>query len=246
MIKTIKSALVLIIIFSFISSCKDRIFDNPFDPDKEEQGYQVEATIPINGLIAVDITFSGDSIWIIDNDSRLISLNYNSGNIIRELNIGGNPALNGICYNGVDLWLNIRDTAGIIRVSIINGETIKNINLPEGSYSVMDHFNSIIYIVDKYSNSIQLINPETGEITRSIPNPSFSADGICFDGKHIWILDAPALKIHRLDLDGKVLAVYQTPDKNPTGLCFSQGIIWCGDRSGKIFKLRFPPLNNRR
>lgn len=231
--------LVLIFIFSVFYSCKDRIFNNPFDPDPVEPGYEIVSIITIGNLIPVDMTFAGDSIWIIDMNSRIFSLNHNSGAIIRELEFPYSNHVNGICYTGSDLWLNIEENYEIVKVNIINGSVIKHLNLVEGIYSAMDFFNLSIYILDELSSSIIQVNPDTGETITSVRSPSFSTDGICFDGEHLWILDSSSLRIYKLKADGEIVQVYRTPDKNPVGLCYNQGIIWCGDKSGKIFKLRF-------
>lgn len=231
--------LVSVLLFSLFSSCKDRFFNNPLDPDKEERDYEIVATIPISGLTVVDLTFSGDSMWVVDSLGRIISLNHNSGSTIRELDYSTNAGIVGICYDGSNLWLNKEYVPEMVQINIINGEILRILNLTEGRYGVMDYHESTIYLAEKLSNSVLKIDSETGEILASINNPSFSMNGLCFDGQHLWILDAANLKIYRLQPDGSVENVYQTPDKNPTGLTFSQGFIWLGDKSGKIYKLRF-------
>ena len=230
---------ILISLFSIFYSCKDRIFNNPFDPNPEVPGYEIISITPIGSITPVDMTFVGDSIWVVDLFSKLLSLNYNSGSIIRELDFTSTDKVNGICYNGSDLWLNIEGKRRIVKVNIINGQIIKILNLVEGHFGVMDFFNATIYISDELSNSILQIDEETGEVLNTIKNPSFYCNGICFDGENLWVLDAPAMRIYKINTNGDILNVYQSPEKNPIGLCYSEGIIWCGDRSGKIFKLRF-------
>lgn len=237
--RAIRFLLVSVILFSLFGSCKDRFFNNPFDPDKEERDYEIVATIQISGLTVVDLTFSGDSIWIVDNLGRILSINHNSGSIIRQLDYSTSAGLTGICYDGGNLWLNKEYLPEMILLNIINGEILRILNLTEGKYGVMEFAESTIYLAENLSNSVLKIDPETGEVLARVSNPAFSMDGLCFDGQHLWILDASNLKIYRLEPDGQVVNVYQTPDKNPAGMTFSQGFIWLGDKSGKIYKLRF-------
>ena len=232
-----KSVLVLIFILSLLNCCQDRIFDNPFDPDPSIEGYEIISIISTADLLPVDLTFSGDSIWLVDSFSRILSLDYNSGNIIRELFFP--RPVNGIGYDGTDHWLNIKESTEIVKVNIVNGEVIKILNLGVGQYLVMDCSASSIYLADRLSNAIIEIDTETGEVLNSIQSPVFSIDGLCFDRVHLWLLDNTTTRIYRLDLTGEILNVYQAPEQNPVGLCFSQGTIWCGDKSGKIFQLKF-------
>jgi len=85
--KTKQSALACAFIFSliFLAGCNDRLFDNPFDPNVETRAYEILSTFQLAGIVPVDITFSGDALWVVDSLSRILAVNYNSGSMIREL-----------------------------------------------------------------------------------------------------------------------------------------------------------------
>ncbi|MEN8152487.1 MAG: hypothetical protein ABFR75_00565 [Acidobacteriota bacterium] len=229
----------MVIVFSSITSCKDRIFNNPFDPDKDERGFEILSVINIeNRYSPTDITFSGNSLWITPRYSGAISINYNSGAVIRRLEFNNRP-VNGIGYDGSDLWLNLKDAAEVTNVNIVNGEIIKSLKLPEGNYIHLDFHSPNLYIADRQSNSILSIDPDSGTILDTIRGPSFTIDGICFDGTSFWILELSTLKIFKIDINGDIVNTYRSPTETPSGLCCSDGIIWLGDSTGKILKLRF-------
>ncbi len=233
-----KYLLILATVFSlFAFSCKGRIFNNPYDPDKDERGYEILAIIGIeNGRAPYDLTFSGDSIWIIQKNGNPISLNYSSGSMIRELIT---QSASGIGYDNTNLWIIGKETQELINISIINGEEIRRIRLAEGNYSYLDYNAPYIYTADRLTNSIMTIDPDSGSVLSSFKSPSFSIDGFCFDGSQFWILDNSETKLYVTDKDGTLINTFRTPTDTPSGLASSGSIIWMGDLSGKIIKMRF-------
>lgn len=230
-------------VFGFIFSllllpgCKDRLFDNPLDPDRERTAYEVLTTVQLNGITPVDLAFSGDSLWVVDSQSRLLSLNYNSGAVIRELESESPPT--GVCYDGDDLWITVRNSTQIIKLNIVTGATIRALTLTRGDFGPIDYWGSRLYITDRLTNSVLVVDPETGRIEKALSNPGFSLNGVAFDGVNLWIIDATQMKIFRLTASGSILMTYQTPGRAGAGISVSSGIMWTGDQTGKIFKLRF-------
>ncbi len=228
---------LLIIVSSLFFSCRGRIFNNPYDPEKDERGYEILSIISVeNNRIPFDLTFSGDSLWIIQENSHPISLNYTSGSMIRELYTQN---ASGIAYDGTNLWILGNETRSLINISIINGEEIRTIRLLEGNYSYLEFRDPYLYSIDRLTNSVTTIDPDSGSIVTSFRSPSFSIDGFCFDGTRFWILDGSETKIFVTDIEGVLLNTFRTPTDTPSGLAFSGNVIWMGDQSGKILKLRF-------
>ena len=236
---TKRTALALLAVSSLLclAACNDRLFDNPNDPDAETRAYEILSTLQA-GIAPVDLTFSGDALWAVDSLSRVLSLNYNSGALIRELEFPLPAA--GIAYDGEDLWLSVKDTSQLVLVSIINGSQIRALNLLRGSFGPMEYFSGRLYVTDYLTNTILVVDPENGTIERSIPQPGFAIDGICHDGTSLWTVDATQMKLFRLAESGALVNQYQAPARTVSGLAFAGGIFWCGDRTGKIFRLRFP------
>jgi hypothetical protein len=96
-----------------------------------------------------------------------------------------------------------------------------------------------LYVADKLSNTILVVNTGSGTIEKTISQPGFTINGLVFDGSNFWTIDASQNKIFRLDEAGAMMNVYQPPSRSAVGLAFSQGFIWCGDQMGKIYKLKF-------
>lgn len=237
--KTKQSARVCAFIFSliFLSGCNDRLFDNPFDPEVETRAYEILSTLQLAGISPVDITFSGDALWVVDSLSRVLAVNYNSGSVIRELDFP--QPVSGIAYDGKDLWLSIKNSNQVVQVNIVTGTQIKALNLLRGDVGCLAYTAERLYIADKLSNTILVVNPDSGTIEKSINQPGFTINGLVFDGSNLWTIDATQMKLFRLDDAGTVINFYQAPSNSAAGLAFAEGIFWCGDQAGKIYKLRF-------
>ena len=234
-----RSALACACIFSliFLTGCNDRLFDNPLDPDAETRAYEILSTLQIVNVVPVDLTFSDDVLWVVDAQSRIMALNYNSGALIRELDFP--QPVSGIAYDGNDLWLGIKNSNQVVQVNIVNGAQIKALNLLRGDVGCMAYAAQRLYVTDKLSNTILVVNTDSGTIERSISQPGFTINGLVFDGINLWTIDASQNKIFRLDETGAMVNVYQPPSRSAAGLAFAQGFIWCGDQMGKIYKLKF-------
>jgi len=235
-----RTAPALLAAFSLLclAACNDRLFDNPYDPDAQPSAYEILGTLQVSGIAPVDLAFSGDALWVVDDFSRIQALNPNTGAVIRELD--PEVEANGICYDGSDLWLTTKNSTQIVKISIINGEILRVLDLTRGRFAAIDFYSGRLYICDQLSNSILQVDSETGTVERTMANPGFSLDGVTFDGSSLWTIDASQIKIFRLNADGGVTSVYQTPARSPSALASDSGFIWCGDRSQRIYKLRFP------
>ncbi len=233
------SALASVAFFSlfFLSACNDRLFDNANDPAAETRAYEILATLQVDGVVPVDLTFSRDALWVVDALSRIQALNYNSGTLIRELDYPQPVA--GIAYDGKDLWLSVKDSSQVVQVNIVTGTQIRVLNLLRGNAGCLEYAAGRLYVADRLTNSILVVDPASGAVERSIPQPGFAIDGISHDGVNLWTIDATKMKLFRLDESGAPLNAYQTPSRQAAGLAFAGGIFWCGDRAGKIYKLRF-------
>ena len=235
-----RTAPALLAAFSLLclAACNDRLFDNPYDPNAEARAYELLSTLQSGGIAPLDLTFSGDALWVTDGRAQLAALNLNNGTLIRELEVA-QPAA-GVAYDGKDLWLSVANSPQLELVNIINGARIRTLNLLRGDFGAMDYFSGRLYISDRLSNAILVVDPANGAIERSLPQPGSAIDGICHDGANVWTIDATQMKIFRLTESGATVNQYPAPSRLVAGLAFAGGFIWCGDRAGKIYKLRFP------
>jgi hypothetical protein len=237
--KTKRSALACAVLFNlvFLCGCNDRLFDNPLDPDADTQAYEILATLQTANIAPLDLTFSGDVLWVVDTQSRILALNYFSGALIRELDFP--EPVSGIAYDGKDLWLAVRNSNRLVQVNAVNGAQIRVLNLLRGDLGCLEYAAERLYVADRMSNSILVVDSESGAIEKSISQPGYTINGLAFDGTYFWTIDASQNKIFRLDAVGAMVNVYQPPSRSAAGLAFSQGYIWCGDQTGKIYKLKF-------
>jgi len=237
--KTKRSALACAFIISlfFLGGCQDRLFDNPLDPDAEIRAYEILATLQTANIVPLDLTFSDNALWVVDTQGRIRALNYNSGALIRELDFP--QPVSGIAYDGTDLWLGIKNSNQVVQVNIVNGAQIRALNLLRGNVGCLAYEAERLYVADKLSKTILVVDTDSGAIERTVGPPGFSIDGLVSDGVNLWTVDATQNKIFRLDDTGAALNVYEPPSRSAAGLTFAQGFIWCGDQMGKIYKLRF-------
>lgn len=240
MIKKAAYLLILLCHFSFIYNCQDRIFNNPLDPDKVDIGYRIDSIITLaEGLVPIDMTFSGDSLWILDQFSRIYAVNHNSGSIIRRLSIT-QGSIKGIAYDGSNLWCLDNTQSQIIQINIVNGETLKVMGLPIGDYHSMDYSDNRFYIANHRNSSILVIHRESGENLGNIDYPSLSTDGLATDITYIWTVEASTTRIYRLEkTTPDKQEFFRSPTESPSALCHFQGSIWCGDKTGSVYKLTF-------
>jgi outer membrane protein assembly factor BamB len=238
--KTTHSAPALLAAFSLLclAACNDRLFDNPYDPGAETRAYEILSTLQADGVAPLDLAFSGDALWAVDSLSRVLALNYNSGALVRELDFP--QGAGGVAYDGEDLWLSVRNTSQLVLVNVVNGAQIRVLNLLRGSFESLDYMDGRLYVADRLSNMVLVVDPGSGAIERSIPQPGVAIDGVCHDGSSLWTVDATQMKLFRLAGSGALENQYQAPSRSASGLAFAEGIFWLGDRTGKIYKLRFP------
>ena len=125
---------------------------------------------------------------MVDVNSRILALNYNSGALIRELDF--EQAVSGIAYDGNDLWLAIKESNQVVQVNMVNGAKVRTLNLLRGNLGCLEYAGSRLYVADKLSNAILVVDTASGTIEKSISQPGFSINGLIFDGTHFWTIDA--------------------------------------------------------
>ena len=87
-------------------------------------------------------------------------------------------------------------------MNIVTGTLIRVLNLLRGNPGCLDFAAGRLYVADRQSNAILVVDPLSGTIERSIPQPGFAIDGISHDGSNLWTIDATQTKIFRLDENG--------------------------------------------
>ena len=221
-----------------VPACKDRVFDNPYDPDPSLAAYEIVATLSTPGISPLDLTYSGEALWVADGASRIVALSPQTGSVIRALDTPASAG--GVAYDGDELWVATRGGHEVRRMSMVTGLIIHVLTLVRGSLGPIDASGGKLYLADRQTNSVLVVDQATATVERTVPSPGFSLDGLFWDGTELWILDAGLSKIFRVSLGGTVLATYASPTRSASGMCRAKDCVWVGDSAGGAIQLRFP------
>lgn len=205
-----------------------------------------------------DLQFTAEGLWILDQvdqpGNRVFLVTPTTGAVIREImtdSIHGS----GITYGNGALWItstkmkNPKDAPVTLKVDPNSGKTLKSWRTPgSGFYGRMkpetdtpSGGHGLKWVDGKYwmavpaSGRLFLMEPETGEIIRSIPAPGTTprTHGIAWDNGALWVINSDDRAIYKLEpTDGRVLGKIQLAanDPEPHGLDIdSSGVLWYSD-----------------
>ena len=205
-----------------------------------------------------DLQFTPDGLWVLDQvdqpGNKVFLVRPETGAVIRELmteSIHGS----GITYGNGALWItstkmkNPKDPPVTLKVDPNTGKTLKSWRTPgSGFYGRMNPDtdtpsggHGLKWVDGKYwmavpaGGRVYLIEPETGEIIRSISAPGSTprTHGIAWDKGSLWVINSDDRAIYKLDpTDGRVTAKIQLSrqDPEPHGLDIDvSGVLWYCD-----------------
>lgn len=228
-----------------------------------EKLYKVKGSTQPN-----DLQFVPEGLWVLDQvdqpTNKAFLVKPEDGTVIREILTEALHA-SGITYGSGALWIgstkgkNAQDPPKTMKVDPKTGKTLKQWNTPgAGLYGRMSvergdtpsGAHGLKWIDGKYwmavpaSHKVFLMEPETGEIVRSIPAPGSTprTHGMAIDKGSLWVINSDDYAIFKLDpKDGAVQAKIQlsTTDPAPHGLDIDRnGVLWyCDAGTGWICKL---------
>lgn len=208
-----------------------------------------------------DLQFVADGLWVLDqvDPNKAFQVRPKDGSTIQELqteSIHGS----GITYGNGALWIGSTKMTDpsmpprTLKVDPKTGRTLKSWVTPgSGLYgnitssSTPSGAHGLKWVDGKYwmavpaSGKLFLMEPETGEIVRSIPAPGVRTHGLAWDNGFLWCVESNERVIYKLDpKDGRVVAGIQLTkeDPEPHGLDISQGVLWyCDAASSWICRL---------
>jgi hypothetical protein len=208
-----------------------------------------------------DLQFVADGLWVLDqvDPNKAFKVRPEDGSILQELqteSIHGS----GITYGNGALWIGstkMTDPATpprTLKVDPKTGKTLKSWATPgSGLYgkitptSTPSGAHGLKWVDGKYwmavpaSGKLFLMEPETGDIVRSIPAPGVRTHGLAWDNGFLWCVESDGRVIYKLDpKDGTPIAKIQLAkdDPEPHGLDISQGVLWyCDAASSWICRL---------
>ena len=227
--------------------------DPPLIEKRVERLYKITGATQPN-----DLQFVADGLWVLDqvDPNKAFKVRPEDGTVIRELqteSIHGS----GITYGHDALWITstkMRDPAAAprtLKVDPISGKTLKSWVTPGsglyGRVTTPSGGHGIKWVDDKYwmavpaSGKLFLMEPERGEIVRSIPAPGVRTHGLAWDHGFLWCVEYDGRIIYKLDpANGAPVARIQLgrTDPEPHGLDIRDGVLWyCDAASGWICRL---------
>jgi len=215
-----------------------------------------------------DLQFVPEGLWVLDQvdqpTNKAFLVKPEDGSIIREIQTEALHA-SGITFGNGALWIgstkgkNAQDPPKTMKVDPRTGKTLKQWNTPgAGLYGRMSlergdtpsGAHGLKWNDGKYwmavpaANKVFLMEPETGQIVRSIPGPGSTprTHGIAIDKGFLWVINSDDRAIFKLDAkDGNVVSKIQLSKDDPTphGLDIDRnGVLWyCDAGTSWICKL---------
>lgn len=213
-----------------------------------------------------DLQFVPEGLWVLDQldqpTNKAFLVRPQDGTVIREILTEALHA-SGITYGNGALWIgstkgkNAQDPPKTMKVDPKTGKTLKQWNTPgAGLYGRMSlergdtpsGAHGLKWVDGKYwmavpaSGKLFLMEPESGEIVRSIPAPGVRTHGLAWDDGFLWCVESDGRVIYKLaPKDGAIVARIQLTkdDPAPHGLDIKDGVLWyCDAASGWICRLQ--------
>ena len=208
-----------------------------------------------------DLQFVADGLWVLDqvDPNKAFKVRPEDGSILQTLQTESLHG-SGITWGNGALW--IGSTKGTdpkappltLKVDPKTGKTLKswptpgaglygNVTTPSGAHG-MKWVDGKYWMAVPASGKLFLMEPESGEIVRSIPAPGVRTHGLAWDRGYLWCVESDGRVIYKLDpKDGATVAKIQLTkdDPAPHGLDIKDGVLWyCDAASGWICKLAAP------
>ena len=228
-----------------------------------EKLYKIPASTQPN-----DLQFVPEGLWVLDQvdqpTNKAFLVKPEDGTILREILTEALHA-SGITYGNGALWIgstkgkNAQDPPKTLKVDPKTGKTLKTFITPgSGLYGRMSAergdtpsgAHGLKWVDGKYwmavpaANKVFLMEPESGQIIRSIPGPGSTprTHGMAIDKGMLWVINSDDRIVFKLDpKDGTVVSKIQLSKEDPAphGLDIDRsGTLWYSDAgSGWICKI---------
>jgi len=227
--------------------------DPPLITRRVEKLYKIEGCRQPN-----DLQFVPDGLWVLDqvDPNKAFKVRPEDGSILQTIqteSIHGS----GITCGGGALWITstkMLDPAvppRTLKVDPHTGKTLKSWVTPGsglyGKVTTPSGGHGLKWVDGKYwmavpaSGKLFLMEPESGEIVRSIPAPGVRTHGLAWDNGFLWCVESDGRVIYKLDpADGAIVARIQLKreDPEPHGLDIKGGVLWyCDAASAWVCRL---------
>jgi streptogramin lyase len=200
-----------------------------------------------------DLQFAPDgNLWILDqvDPNKVFKVNPKDGAIIDQVQTESMHG-SGITLGNGAWWIGSTKTLKTLKVDPKTGKTLKAFDTPGaglyGKLTTPSGAHGLKWVDGQYwmavpaSGKIFLMEPETGQIVRSIPAPTVRTHGLAWDNGTLWCVGSTEREIYKMDpSDGKLLAKIKLTkdDPEPHGLDLYKGVMWyCDAASSWVCKL---------
>jgi streptogramin lyase len=191
-----------------------------------------------------DLQFAPDgNLWILDqvDPNKVFKVNPEDGSILDQVQTESMHG-SGITLGNGAWWIGSTKTLKTLKVDPKTGKTLKSFDTPGaglyGNLTTPSGAHGLKWVDGKYwmavpaSGKLYLMEPETGEIVRSIPAPTIRTHGLAWDNGMLWCVGSTEREIYKMDpKDGKLLAKIKLTraDPEPHGLDMYKGVLWYCD-----------------
>src|SRR5438552_3053334 len=208
-------------------------------PDPPVMSKRVEKLYKIDGCRQPnDLQFMPDGLWVLDqvDPNKAFRVRPEDGSILQTVqteSIHGS----GITHGNGALWITstkMLDPAAAprtLKVDPKTGKTLKSwvtpgsglygkVTTPSGGHG-LKWVDGQYWMAVPASGKLFLMEPESGEIVRSIPAPGVRTHGLAWENGYLWCVESDGRVIYKLDpIDGKAVAKIQVlkEDPEPHGL----------------------------
>lgn len=220
----------------------------PVIPKRVEKAFKVPGIKEPN-----DLQFAADgNLWILDqvDPNKVFKVNPKDGSVIDQVQTESMHG-SGLTFGNGAWWIGSTKTLKTLKVDPKTGKTLKSFDTPGSGYygkvTSPSGAHGLKWVDGKYwmavpaSGKLYLMEPESGQIVRSIPAPTVRTHGLAWDNGMLWCVGSDEREIYKLDpKDGKLLAKIKLTNEDPVphGLDLHQGVMWyCDAGSSWVCKL---------
>jgi len=191
-----------------------------------------------------DLQFAPDgNLWILDqvDPNKVFKVDPKNGSILDQLQTESMHG-SGITYGNGAWWIGSTKTLKTLKVDPKTGKTLKSFDTPGaglyGNLTTPSGAHGLKWVDGKYwmavpaSGKFYLMEPETGQVVRSIPAPTVRTHGLAWDSGMLWCVGSTEREIYKMDpANGKLLAKIKLAkeDPEPHGLDLYKGVMWYCD-----------------
>jgi hypothetical protein len=206
-----------------------------------------------------DLAFVPEGLWILDqvDPNKALLVKPEDGSVIRTIQTESIHGSGIDLYKGA-LWIASTKTSDgsppkTMKVDPMTGKTIKQWVTPgsgtwtTGPKATPSGAHGIKFVGNQYwmavpaSGKLFLMEPESGEIVRSIPAPGVRSHGLAWENGTLWCIESNDQAVYKMDpKDGKLLAKIQLSKQDPAlhGMALHDGALWyCDAGSGWVCRL---------